>query len=115
MSEQQKYIILSDGTRDYSVIFDAKLSHVDVARGIARESAYSKWSKILNPLEAVSAGFIYMPECKVGTGGSESLQLKPRPQDQALFWGEATPVPVPMPSRPQRSPLERAKSAKGRL
>lgn len=113
MSEQQKYIVLSDGTKEYAVIFDAKLSHVDVARGIARESAVSDWSKILTPLKPVSAGFIYMPECTVGTGGSESLQLKPRPQDQALFWGEASATPAKPPA-PPRSLLERAKGARAR-
>ena len=113
MTEQFKYIVLSDGTKEYAVIFDAKLSHVDVARGIARESAYSDWSKILLPLQPVSAGFIHMPECTVGTGGSESLRLKPRPQDQALFWGEASSLP-PKPTAPPRSLLERAKSARAR-
>lgn len=113
MAERQKYIVLSDGTREYAVIFDAKLAHIDVARGIARESAHSKWSKMLLPLEPVSAGFISMPDCVIGTRGSESLQLKPRPQDQALFWGEASAVPA-KPPLPPRSLLDRAKSARAR-
>lgn len=99
MSEQFKYIILSDGEKEYSVIFDAKLAHVDVAQGIMQETACSDWSKVTKRLKPVSAGFITMPECKVGTGGSESLKLKPRPQDQALFWGEASPA-LPSPAPP---------------
>lgn len=99
MSEQYKYIILSDGAKEYSVIFDVKLAH-DVAQGIMQESAYSEWSKVLNRLKPVSAGFITMLECKVGAGGSESLKLKPRPQDQALFWGEVSPT-IPRPSAPK--------------
>jgi hypothetical protein len=104
VSQQMKYIVLRAGEQEFAVIFDKGLAHINVADGIRRESAHSQWSKVLLPLEPVAAGFVYMPEAEVDPHtGSESLKLKPRPQDQALIRGERPPV------------LERARSGKGRL
>lgn len=128
MSKQMKYIVLRAGEQEFAVIFDKGLAHINVADGIRRESASSKWSKVLAPLEPVSAGFIYMPEAEVDPStGSESLGLKPRPQDQGLIRGEPRPLLVVSaadgpPARPKlstppptRSLLDRARGGKGRL
>lgn len=118
VSKQMKYIILSDGTTEYPVIFHEKLAHINVAEGIIGESSYSSWSKILGRLSAVSAGFVEMPEIEVNPfSGSESLKLKPRPQDQAVLRNE--PVDPELlkpvePSAPKKSLLEKAWGAKAR-
>lgn len=118
MSERMKYIVLSDGTKEYAVIFDQKLAHKNVADGIVAESATSQWSKILGRLTPVSAGFVEMPDCFIDDWtGSESLKLKPRPQDGPLLRGElvaAAPLPSAVPQMPKRSALERAKGARAR-
>lgn len=90
LAEQRKYVILTDGQNEYPIIFDRRLSHVDVAKGVIQQTRVSKWSKILLPLDPISAGFVYFPDMQVGDEGSESLDLSPRPQDAALLRSIAT-------------------------
>lgn len=37
MGERMKYIVLSDGAKEYAVIFDDRLAHKNVADGIIGE------------------------------------------------------------------------------
>lgn len=88
MSEQWKYIVLSDGAREYPVIFHKSLSHKDMAEG-GLVAGISGWSKVMGMCRPVAAGFIYLPELKVDEETkSESLKMSPRKGlDQALFTG----------------------------
>lgn len=85
MSDLYKYIILSDGTTEYPIIFHPKLSHVCVSEGVVGEHGYSRWSKILMPLQPVAAGFCSRDGSYVNDRGSESLQIGPRPQDKDIL------------------------------
>lgn len=91
MGEQWKYIVLSDGAKEYPVLFHKSLSHKDMAEG-GLAAGLSGWSKVMGMCRPVSAGFIYLPELRVDeTTRSESLNMGPRKGlDQALF-KEPTP------------------------
>lgn len=75
-----KYVILSDGKREFAVVFDPSLGHKDVARGLQVAVQPLGWSKVAGPLSAVAAGFVGDTR-----RGSESLKLGPRPQDAELI------------------------------
>lgn len=87
-NELWKYIVLSDGTKEYPVIFHRSLSHKDMAEG-GLAAGLSGWSKVMGRCTPVSAGFIAMPSLRVDERTqSESLGMGPRKDlDQALFTG----------------------------
>ena len=71
--EKLKYIVVKSGSVECAVVFDAILTHNDVAAG----------------LDVVSAGFCYLPD-KLNPhvnawGNSVSLQMANREQDAGLI------------------------------
>lgn len=71
-----KYIILSDGEREYPIIFAGEIIHKEMAFHISHALARRREHAIMTG--PVAAGFVYLGDVKIDTKGSESLGIEPR-------------------------------------